>query len=387
MKKMLCLLLTAALLVSIPVSSAITADAAENLCDRFSVLDRFAVTYGRQPNLDLKNISFDYMLYWVVDQYKLAYNDYKVGAWIAAENRFAENYPGYESVMMPADKYDAVAHTLFDFEGKAKDIAAANTSPFAQVIYKAETDSIIALYSSAMTPVRLCGYVTQGNDLYDVYFQLGTHSGEGSNILWDSQYIKLTAQPKGPFTKVVSRDFAGELPSKDSFVTPDSLDYRLEDGIKINGDGLFPAKTVVTAKKIEDKTTLDNVRKTVGIAHDGNVSVFEITATGGNGAVQPSGKVKVVFNIPQTLSADNLKLYYIGGNTKEEIAVTVDAASRTATAELQHFSMYALCNPSARITSPLTGNGVGAMLCVIAASVSAIGFCGAVICSKKSKEN
>ena len=78
------------------------------------------------------------------------------------------------------------------------------------------------------------------------------------------------------------------------------------------------------------------------------VAIFEFTATKGGEPVQPEeGKsVSVTFAIPDSLTANNLKLYYVAVNgVKTEIQdIEIDAAKRTVTATLPHFSTYVLVN-------------------------------------------
>ena len=58
------------------------------------------------------------------------------------------------------------------------------------------------------------------------------------------------------------------------------------------------------------------------------------------------GPVKVVFNVPDYMSLDNLKLAYVDENAGvyEEIPIEIDYENRTVTAYLTHFSIYALYN-------------------------------------------
>ena len=62
--------------------------------------------------------------------------------------------------------------------------------------------------------------------------------------------------------------------------------------------------------------------------------------------VQPDGPVKVVLNVPDYMSLDNLKLAYVDeyAGTYEEIPIEIDYENRTVTAYLTHFSIYALYN-------------------------------------------
>ena len=96
--------------------------------------------------------------------------------------------------------------------------------------------------------------------------------------------------------------------------------------------------------------------------------VFDFSAVKSGATVQPNGKVKVTMSIPETLSAEGLKMFYVSDKgEKENIAITVDKKNKTVTAELEHFSTYVLANVS---TSPKTGDNSNVMLWVILLCVS-----------------
>ena len=80
--------------------------------------------------------------------------------------------------------------------------------------------------------------------------------------------------------------------------------------------------------------------------------------------VQPNGKVKVVFNIPENFDPAKTVLYYVSedGNY-EKIPLTISSDKKTATAELTHFSTYVL---SEAVDSPTTGNNNDIMIWLLA---------------------
>ncbi len=105
---------------------------------------------------------------------------------------------------------------------------------------------------------------------------------------------------------------------------------------------VFPENTVVTAKKIEKGdifTKVDKVLKKTATKFE----VYDITALCDKVAVQPNGTVKATFDIPADFNADKVAVVYISDDGKTEtLASTVDKSTNTVTAELKHFSLYAV---------------------------------------------
>ena len=78
---------------------------------------------------------------------------------------------------------------------------------------------------------------------------------------------------------------------------------------------------------------------------------YDITAMCHSSAVQPNGKVKVTFNIPENFDMSRVALVYIDDNGGlEEIASKIDSAAKTITAELEHFSTYAVIETAEKKT-------------------------------------
>ena len=60
-------------------------------------------------------------------------------------------------------------------------------------------------------------------------------------------------------------------------------------------------------------------------------------------AVQPDGKLKISFAIPEGFNTNNVKMFYIPDTgDKVEIPITVDKGNGIVVAELEHFSTYIL---------------------------------------------
>ncbi len=74
-----------------------------------------------------------------------------------------------------------------------------------------------------------------------------------------------------------------------------------------------------------------------------NFAVYEFNAVKDTTKVQPNGKLAVTFAVPDTFGTENLAVYYVDDvGKRERLAATVDAATRTVVAELEHFSTYVL---------------------------------------------
>lgn len=109
-------------------------------------------------------------------------------------------------------------------------------------------------------------------------------------------------------------------------------------------DSFIPG-TVVSVEHITEGDIYDRVEEALDglpIVMD-SVVIYEFNATLDGEAVQPQEMVAVTFQIPQGMNPDYLKLYYVSETGEvEEIPITVDKETNTATAYLPHFSTYVL---------------------------------------------
>ena len=109
-------------------------------------------------------------------------------------------------------------------------------------------------------------------------------------------------------------------------------------------DSFIPG-TVVSVEHITEGDIYDRVEEALDglpIVMD-SVVIYEFNATLDGEAVQPQEMVAVTFQIPQGVNPDYLKLYYVSETGEvEEIPITVDKETNTATAYLTHFSTYVL---------------------------------------------
>lgn len=137
-------------------------------------------------------------------------------------------------------------------------------------------------------------------------------------------------------------------------VIPDEtvkVDTALADSSVVigNAQSVFPGGAVIKVESIRDGVIYQRVGEALKhlVAGMHRVSVFEFTAYRYEEAIQPSGAVEVTFAVPSGMSFDNLKMYYVDeqGNI-EEISLTVNEQTGTASAKLHHFSTYVLADVS-----------------------------------------
>ena len=115
------------------------------------------------------------------------------------------------------------------------------------------------------------------------------------------------------------------------------------DDVVVKGsEDAFPENTIVKAEKVSEGDkfiTADTALKETAT----KFQLYDITAMSDNVAVQPNGTVKATFDIPADFDTDKVAVVYISDDGKvETLASTVDVASKTVTAELSHFSLYAV---------------------------------------------
>ena len=110
-----------------------------------------------------------------------------------------------------------------------------------------------------------------------------------------------------------------------------------------NVDAVFEEGTVVTAVKILEGDTYGMVKAAVADVAT-KITIYDMKAMKDEATVQPNGKLKVTFDLPADYST-NVTLYYVSDDgVREELATEVDASARTASAELEHFSLYVLAD-------------------------------------------
>lgn len=228
------------------------------------------------------------------------------------------------------------------------------------------------------------GFVDNGDATYSFYYGEIDYDKtyfDETKVEWVwAKYdrgIAITLKFENDGIALVSDKKVDKLPTKYSEVptattaTETKVVYDAEKGITFADNNNFEAGTTVTAKEVKNGTAFDTAKKALNGVSNKYV-VFDFSAVKNGATVQPKGKVKVTMSIPETLSAEGLKMFYVSDKgKKEEIKITVDKKNKTVTAELEHFSTYVLANVS---SSPKTGDNSNVMLWVILLWVSSFAF-------------
>ncbi len=123
-------------------------------------------------------------------------------------------------------------------------------------------------------------------------------------------------------------------------------------------ENTFDKDTVVKAEKIEETTEIYEKVNTALKPVAKKFVAYEITAVKNNATVQPDGTVTATFDIPADFDTAKTVVYYVSDDGKtEELKTTVDAATRKATATLEHFSTYVVAEKTAETTGDLKDDG------------------------------
>lgn len=381
MKRLLTIGLAAALLLSVMLVGSLPVSAEKNQCETFEILRSYLLEFNTGSTPKTEFTASD-MGYWVRQQYDSVYSDRLQGEWESGV--FTESEEGLYTAY-PAAHFESIAHRLFDFEGTLRDKLQQEAEPYAALVYDEKNDRFVWTAGGKGGIIyEQQGYTVNADGTYAVYYRTGDpDENEDYAIVWKDGYIRLQVQLDEPLVKVLKTDLVQELPAA-GLITPGTVlpdvRYEADEGIRIDGDRAFPADTLVQAKKLEGEQVPAAVKTALeGVAADGKLVAFDITAKSAGNAVQPNGKVTVTFAIPSALSAENLKLYYVAEDgTKEEIAITVNGEAKTVTAELTHFSLYVLCNAPAAAggaATPPMGESVR-----LVAIIAAVALIAAVIC-------
>ena len=107
-------------------------------------------------------------------------------------------------------------------------------------------------------------------------------------------------------------------------------------------ENVFPENTVVEIKPVTSGDSYKAADTALKETAE-KFTVYDITATSDNVSVQPNGTVKATFDVPTEYDLDKVGVVYISDNGKvETLSSSVDKESKTVTAQLSHFSLYAV---------------------------------------------
>ncbi len=130
--------------------------------------------------------------------------------------------------------------------------------------------------------------------------------------------------------------------------TDENKDFVKQDGLVISGpSSAFDENVVVTATKLTAGDDF-NTAQTALADKASQFTLFDITATVGGSAVQPSGEITITLDIPNGYDPDHVCIAYISddGTVQELETSAVDKAANTVSATVQHFSLQAVIDTS-----------------------------------------
>ena len=413
MKKTISVFLAALTLAAVALFGAGTASAEENYCDEFRSLewllhlDRGGLGNDAQPGTSA-NFNVLNLAVWASESYPGS--DGVEGYWDGAkfsEDRadFPEEAIVNEDIAYPADSFDEHLLKTYDFQedprmliekenkGKSKDELC-----WANAVYDAQTNRYYISCSAGAygggNYYALVGYQDRTEGAYSVYFQLGFSAlsreeleewieeglledsnvdrvdidpdPDGGHKIWYRDYIKMNVTFVDETIKLQKAEKVSDIPAQGEMITPlPKIYYDLAEGVVIGGDAAFREGTVVTAEYQTEGELFERAQMTLKDVATGAIQVIEITAENGGVAVQPDEPIWVEISFGDSLSAENLRLFYIdweqgpaGAGLIKEIEITVDREARTAKAKLEHFSTYVLCNVAAESSTEGPGADV-----------------------------
>jgi hypothetical protein len=173
---------------------------------------------------------------------------------------------------------------------------------------------------------------------------------------YDDYGRKYTVEMNGDTVRIISvADYtAGQAPDEfDDVISKVEYDIPADDSVAIPENDCFEGDTVVKVEKITAGTSMNTAKEAMKTVAEKYVA-FEFTAKKDGATVQPNGALAVTFAIPAGYST-NVKVYYMAKNgTLENVKATVNAADRTVTAQLSHFSTYILADADSKPVTPPT---------------------------------
>lgn len=367
----------------------------ENLCRKFD--NELCSIYYRGKNFS--EISASSIAYYTAGQYVENETDCEFYFYDFEKDEYRPDDEG-NYIKVDADKFDTAVKKCFNYTGDfRKDYTAEIAESEIKSDYYNEAENYyIVMWNSGTgggVDYTFAGYIKTSTG-YKAYIKGVNEDGSDLKADENPYYAEFDIEYNGGYLKV--NDFKtvnAVMPEISGLITYPDVTYTLPDGITVDGDDCFAAGTEVFITKAEDFEYGYNTAKVAlkDTALNGTLVVFDICAynrASWDGLeVQPTKSVKVRFDIPKGLSADNLKMFYISDDGKtEEVKITVDKANNKVTAELNHFSVYAFCNvksntvnggtnnntagSNTELKSPKTGYNSGLLAVLVLASLSVL---------------
>ncbi len=211
-----------------------------------------------------------------------------------------------------------------------------------EVLGYTEADGLYTVYSRFLLPLPDAPQGAEGVD----YLRLGDHYFDVSH------YLRTVIAIVDEQVQFHSWEEVQELP--DAPMTVPVTVLSPEGNVTVqSAPGVFPADTVIEIRQPLPEA-LDMMADALLELAEGFVA-YDITAT-----AQPNGQALVTFPIPEGFDPAALALFHIcEAGVAQQLEITVDAEAGTVTAALTHFSLYALAQLT--LEGPLPGdvNGDG----------------------------
>ena len=135
--------------------------------------------------------------------------------------------------------------------------------------------------------------------------------------------------------------------SAEKYAKANAFDYTLVDYYnltinKVHVNGMFPYGTKINLGQY--LSTSSKVEFAIECLNTNKVAVYNFNVFNDDGElVQPIGTVRVTFDIPVNFEPNKTGVYYISDDgMTERVACEVDIENNKITAEIKHFSIYAL---------------------------------------------
>lgn len=351
MKKIISCILAVIMLVSVAVFTTTTASAEEDLCRKFD--NELGYIYYREKNFS--KMSASSIAYYTAGQYVDNETDCEFYFYDFEKDEYCPDNEG-NYIKVDADKFDVAVKKCFNYTGDfRKDYTAeiAESEIKSDYYNEAENYYIVMWNFGAGGGVdyTFAGYIKTSTG-YKAYIKGVNEDGSDLKADEDPYYAEFDIEYSGGYLKV--NDFKtvkAVMPEIRGLTTYPDVTYTLPDGITVYGDDCFTAGTEVLVRTAEDYEYAYETAKVAlkDTALNGKMVAFDICAynrASWDGLeVQPTKAVKVTFDIPEGLTAKNLKLFYIPDEgAPEEVQITVDEQNNKVTAVFEHFSTYAFCN-------------------------------------------
>lgn len=193
---------------------------------------------------------------------------------------------------------------------------------------------------------EVLGY-TQEDGLYTVYSRFVSLLWDGPVGVEGEDYILIDGEPFAieHYLRTVVSISNGhvqfhsweEVASAPDFEEPSLVVVAQNEFVTIEAmTGVFPEDAVIEIAAADEQLQALVQQSLEGLV--AAFTAFDITAT-----EQPDGSVQLTFAIPEGYAAEELALFYISEDgLAQQLEATVDAEAGTITAEVTHFSVYAV---------------------------------------------